>query len=80
VARTLAAPRCDDCRFYQGVPASNNVGLCRRFPPLRTWLWGATDGSAIGGSSLAFAVVHWPPVAPHDWCGEFKPQARAGKH
>jgi len=64
-------PRCDACRYFQTVPTVDVHGLCRRQPPQRNWIFTGLNGP---GSA---AVINWPPVAPHDWCGEFKPRGKA---
>jgi hypothetical protein len=59
--------RCVDCRFFdvQHANEEREMGVCRRFPPVRPF-----DHEMSSGS--------FAEVAGHDWCGEFEltPSAR----
>jgi hypothetical protein len=52
-----SSPRCDACAYWQ---AWGTVGLCRFNPPVQI------------RDVRNDMVERWPPVAPDDWCGQFK--------
>ena len=48
---------CVDCRFFDRVHHTLEVGVCRVNPP---------RGNKFG------ALAHWPQVTVTDWCGAFQ--------
>jgi hypothetical protein len=50
-------PRCDACAYWQ---TWGTGGLCRFNPPVQI------------RDVRNDMVERWPPVAPDDWCGQFK--------
>ena len=69
---------CRECRYFDPdvapIMSSDQGGVCRRNPPvaLPAALYVVLD-SLTGGPDQRWHGV-WPPVFPHDWCGNFAPQ------
>jgi hypothetical protein len=61
---------CGTCRFY--LPANEEQGLCRRYPPQMTM---ANVKVRDKGRETEFTSQwQFPPMFAIGWCGEYKPK------
>lgn len=67
---------CHTCKFYQEEKEGQEIlALCKRYPP-QIFVEPRVQGGIFSVKWECFTMADWPPVAPEDWCGEW----RGGSH
>ena len=63
---------CGNCRFFL---VSGHEKVCRRFPPLATFIPAAGTGATITAPQT---ISYFPGMQETGWCGEHRPKGSLG--